>query len=191
MSSPTDYYLLRVAFGGLSGPLSNIDQEGFAAASFHSWEDTLKWDGYSGDYGPNFVGLSLNQGTYIVQHPEFGWQAFGGIITQTSPTVIVQARDAVRRRVFIAPMASLLTLDAGTFSQVEFDPLHKSVRVTVVAGTGSTAGAAAKASVGRLVVTQTVQGVDTLKPASTLAVDGGAYSIPFSNGVATVSLVPS
>jgi hypothetical protein len=51
MSSPTDYHLLRVGFGGLSGPLSNIDQGGFAAASFHSFPDTLAWDAYSGDYG--------------------------------------------------------------------------------------------------------------------------------------------
>ena len=52
-SNPTDYYLLRVGFAGLSGPMSNIDQGGFASASFHSFADTLKWDGYSGDYGPN------------------------------------------------------------------------------------------------------------------------------------------
>jgi hypothetical protein len=54
MSSPTDYYLLRAGYGGLSGPLSNIDQGGFAAASFHSFPDTLAWDAYSGDYGNTF-----------------------------------------------------------------------------------------------------------------------------------------
>lgn len=46
--NPTDWYLLRVAYGGLTGALSNIDEEGFASASFHSFADTLKWDGYSG-----------------------------------------------------------------------------------------------------------------------------------------------
>ncbi|KAK7680558.1 hypothetical protein QCA50_016340 [Cerrena zonata] len=44
-SNPTDLYLLRVGFAGLSGPMSNIDQGGFASASFHSFADTLKWDG--------------------------------------------------------------------------------------------------------------------------------------------------
>jgi hypothetical protein len=37
----SDVYLLRVGFGGISGPLTNIDSGGFAAASFHSFEDTL------------------------------------------------------------------------------------------------------------------------------------------------------
>jgi hypothetical protein len=40
-SSPTDNFLLRVGHAGLSGPLSNIDQGGFAAASFHSFADTV------------------------------------------------------------------------------------------------------------------------------------------------------
>ncbi|KAG6820154.1 hypothetical protein H0H93_004736 [Arthromyces matolae] len=70
-ASPTDYYLLRVGYGGLSGPLSNIDQGGFASASFHSFADTLAWDAYSGDYGPNFSGHSMGIGTFIVNHPDF------------------------------------------------------------------------------------------------------------------------
>ena len=39
-ATPTDDYLLRVGFAGLSGPLSNVDQGGFASASFHSFADT-------------------------------------------------------------------------------------------------------------------------------------------------------
>jgi hypothetical protein len=42
MASPNDTYLLRTGFGGVSGPLTNIDEGGFAAASFHSFEDTLQ-----------------------------------------------------------------------------------------------------------------------------------------------------
>lgn len=41
-SSPTDYYLLRVGYAGSSGPLTNIDQGGFASASFHSFADTVR-----------------------------------------------------------------------------------------------------------------------------------------------------
>jgi hypothetical protein len=48
---PDDDYLLRVGYGGTMGALSNIDQEGFASVAFHSFPSTLKWDGYSGDYG--------------------------------------------------------------------------------------------------------------------------------------------
>ncbi len=36
---PRDIHLLRVAYGGLMGTLTNIDQEGFGAAAFHSNPD--------------------------------------------------------------------------------------------------------------------------------------------------------
>ena len=36
-ATPNDYYLLRVGFGGLSGPLSNVHESGFAAVAFHSF----------------------------------------------------------------------------------------------------------------------------------------------------------
>lgn len=55
------------------GALMNIDREGFASAAFHSFPSTLKWDAYSGDYGPNFFGHALNAATYVVNHPEFDW----------------------------------------------------------------------------------------------------------------------
>lgn len=188
-SEPTDYYLLRVAYGGLSGPLSNIDQGGFAAASFHSFEDTLKWDGYSGDYGPNFVGHALGMGTVLVQHPDFGWQALGGNVVATAPAVQVQPRDSLRRRVFVAPIAMLLTLDAGAFEAVTFDPSARTVTVTIAAAAPGASGAAS-APEGRLVVTQTstAAGGAVLKPSPTLTQDAGAWVVPFTNGVGTVTL---
>ncbi|KAF9266756.1 hypothetical protein L218DRAFT_748830 [Marasmius fiardii PR-910] len=188
-SNPTDNYLLRVGFGGLSGPLSNIDQSGFAAASFHAFPDTLKWDGYSGDYGPNFSGHTMGMGTFIINHPDFGWQAFGGNVVSTSPSVTVQIRDSVRRRVFIGPIGALLTLDAGAFSSVSYNPSARTVSVTVVATPDGVSGAAA-APQGRLVVSQTasVGGFGVLKPTTSLSQDAGAYVIPFSSGSGTVVL---
>lgn len=189
-SSPTDYYLLRVAFGGLSGPLSNIDQGGFASASFHSFADTLKWDGYSGDYGPNFVGHSLGMGTFIVNHPDFGWQAFGGdVVSVTADSVIVNPKDSLRKRVFIAPLATMLTLDAGAFSQVTFRPSAKTVTITIAAAPDGVPSAAS-APAGRLLVAQTasVTGVHLLKPVGSLKTDAGAWVIPLTNGRGTVDL---
>ncbi|CAL1693913.1 unnamed protein product [Somion occarium] len=188
-SNPTDNYLLRVGFGGLSGPTSNIDQGGFASASFHSFADTLKWDGYSGDYGPNFVGHALGIGTFIINHPDFGWQAFGGNVASTSPTIIVHPRDTLRRRVLIAPLGTLFVLDAGAFSSVEFNPTSKRVTLTITAAPEGASGAAS-APKGRLVVTQTAQvpGVHLLKPSGNLSQDAGAWVIPFSEGRATVTL---
>lgn len=191
-SSPTDLFLLRLGFAGLSGPLSNIDQGGFAAASFHSFADTLKWDGYSGDYGPNFSGHTMGMGTFLVKHPDFGWQAMGGNVISTTPTVQVQVRDSVRRRVFIAPLAALLTLDAGAFSTIAYNPTARTVDVTITpVADGATN--AASAPLGRLVISQTVvlAGVTLLKPSTTLTVDAGAFVIPFVSGVGKVTLVLS
>ncbi len=123
--------------------MSNIDQGGFASVAFHSFADTLKWDAYSGDYGPNFVGHALNSGTYIIDHPTFGWQAFGGKVTSTSSSSVqVQTLDSVRRRVFIAPFATLFTLDAGAFTEVEFDTSKRSITLSISAMAPGVQGAA-------------------------------------------------
>lgn len=188
-SSPSDFYLLRVGFAGLSGPLSNIDQGGFAAASFHSFADTLKWDGYSGDYGPNFSGHAMGMGTYIISHPDFGWQAFGGNVISTSPTIQVQIRDSIRRRVYLAPLGTLLTLDAGAFSMVEFDPRVNSVALTISAATDD-ANNAAPADKGRLLIEQksSLPGIGILRPPPALFGEAGAFDIPFTNGIGKVTL---
>jgi hypothetical protein len=191
-SSPSDVFLLRLGFGGLSGPLSNIDQGGFASASFHSFADTLKWDGYSGDYGPNFSGHSMGMGTFLVNHPDFGWQAFGGNVVATSPTVQVSVKDSIRRRFYLAPLGTLLTLDAGAFSTVTFNPSTRQVDVTITAAPDGASSAAA-APQGRLLVAQTakISGFNGLKPSSSLSTDAGAFVIPFSSGQGHVTLVPA
>ncbi|KAJ7318764.1 hypothetical protein DFH08DRAFT_789637 [Mycena albidolilacea] len=191
-SSPTDYHLLRVGYAGLSGPLSNIDEAGFGSASFHSFADTLAWDGYSGDYGPNFSGLAMGTGTTIIDHPDFGWQAFGGIVTSTSPAVHVQIRDPVRRRVFIAPIAALLTLDAGAFSTVSYTPRTQTVVVTVTPAPDGANGAASAPNA-RLLVSQTaaVSGVGVLRPTTAFPVDAGAFVLTYKNGVAQITFKAS
>ncbi|KAI0502828.1 hypothetical protein F5B22DRAFT_45690 [Xylaria bambusicola] len=115
-SDPSDSYILQVGYGGINGPLSNINQDGFAAASFHSWPDTLKWDGYSGDYGPGFVGLALGSGTYVAQHTTLGLLVYGGTLTSSpgASSVSVTTTGPVRRKVFIGPLGVLLTTDAGS-----------------------------------------------------------------------------
>ncbi|KAI0777439.1 hypothetical protein BD413DRAFT_467660 [Trametes elegans] len=186
-ASPADYHLLRAGFGGLSGPLSSVDQGGFAAASFHSFADTLAWDAYSGDYGPNAVGHALEMGTYIVDHPAFGWQAFGGEVLATAPAVRVRPLDSVRRRVFVAPIGAWLTLDAGAFEEVDFDPARKTVKLSIVPAVPGVSGAA-PAPVARLVVANTAaNGLEVLKPTTSLSQDAGAWVIPFEGDVASVT----
>lgn len=128
-------------------------------------------------------------GTYIVNHPDFGWQAFGGNVVSTSPTVDVQIRDPVRRRVYLAPLGALLTLDAGAFSTINYNPTARTVVVTITAVPDGVTGAAS-APQGRLIIQQraVLSGVAILKPTTTLAVDAGAFVVPFTSGSGTVTL---
>lgn len=126
---PDDFYLLRVGYGGTMGALTDIDQDGFASAAFHAFPDMLKFDPYSGDYGPNFFGHALNTATYIVHHPEFGWVAFGGNIKASGDTVRATPLDSFRKRVYVAPLGLWLMLDAGRFDSVELNFKTGAVRI--------------------------------------------------------------
>lgn len=132
---PDDFYLLRVGYAGTMGALTDIDQEGFASAAFHAFPDMLKPDPYSGDYGPNFFGHAWNTATYVVNHPEFGWLAFGGNVKAEGGIVTVTPRDSFRSRIFIAPIGLWLTLDAGNFERLEYDTGRGTVRVGLSGGT--------------------------------------------------------
>ncbi|KAH8835012.1 hypothetical protein DL96DRAFT_18758 [Flagelloscypha sp. PMI_526] len=186
-SNPTDYYLLRVAYGGLSGSLSNIDSGGFASASFHSFANTLKWDAYSGDYGPNFSGMAQGILTVLVNHPDFGWQAFGGVATTSGNQVSVSVRDPVRRRVFIAPISALLTLDAGSFDTFVYDTSAKTITLGITAITPGISTSAAAPN-GRLLIAKTTSAGATVTPQGTYNTTAGAYTIPFTSGAASVVL---
>lgn len=118
---PTDLYLLRAGYGGVMGPLTNINQKGFASAAFHSFPDRMQFDPYTGDYGPNFLGHSLNTGAYLVHDPALGWIAFGGNITRHGRTIELTVLDSSRQRVYIAPEGLWLTLDAGHFDRVTYN----------------------------------------------------------------------
>ncbi|KAI1139284.1 hypothetical protein F5Y05DRAFT_343460 [Hypoxylon sp. FL0543] len=119
-SDPSDTYLLQVGYGGTSGPLSNINEAGFASASFHSFPDTLKWDGYSGDYGPGFLGLVLGSGTYVASHPTFGLLAYGGVLSSGEGRVDVQVTGPVSRRIFVGPLGVTVTVDAGSIRSFSY-----------------------------------------------------------------------
>ncbi|KAL1754688.1 hypothetical protein FB107DRAFT_215289 [Schizophyllum commune] len=184
-SDPSDYWLLRTAFGGLSGALSSINDAGFPAASFHSFADTLKWDGYTGDYGQSFSGHAMGMGTYILELPTYGWQAYGGVVTSRNGTIEVDVLDSSRRRVFVAPLGALFTADAGSFASVSFDPQALSVTLTLVDAVGN----GASAPNARVGVTQTasVNGVGTLAPTTNATEDAGAYIVQFSGSTASIT----
>lgn len=180
---PDDFYLLRVGYGGTMGALTNIDQEGFASAAFHSFPSTLKWDAYSGDYGSNFFGHATNAATYLVNHPEFGWQAFGGNVRVAGEQIVVEPRDAFRQRVYVAPLGLWLTLDAGTFRSVTLDTRTGVVRVVFDPGTADVATA-------RLRVEQpaALPGVGKYGPPMGTATRNDAWEVPLGKDGASLEL---
>lgn len=183
---PDDFHLLRVGYAGAMAPLTNIDQEGFASAAFHSFPTTLKWDAYSGDYGPNFLGHALNTATYVVNHPQFGWLAFGGNIQQNGDWIAVTPRDSLRQRVYLAPRGLWLTLDAGQFEKVELNQKSGAVRLLLSAH-----------SMARLRFEQPAKLANTYKIQGQFQFENGAYSIPLkaskngarANVVSTIILI--
>jgi hypothetical protein len=180
-ANPHDLHLLRVGYGGLLGAISNITEDGFAPSGFHAWPSTLKIDGYSGDYGPGFLGHVVNTGTYITHDAEFGWLAFGGNLMVNGEVVRVRPLDSARARVYLAPLGLWLTLDAGTFESVALSP--DGVRLTLAPGTPLTPYA-------RLRIEQParLEEVGTFRPTESFQVERGAYVIPLSGDVTEVFL---
>ncbi|MEH3115178.1 DUF5695 domain-containing protein [Pedobacter terrae] len=127
--NPGDFYLLRAGYGGLLGGISNITREGFAPAAFHAYPSTLKNDGITGDYGSGFFGYAVNTATYILQHPEFGWLAFGGNLNKTGNMINVKLTTAAKSSVYIAPAGLWISLDAGTIDEVVYDTTNGEIRL--------------------------------------------------------------
>jgi hypothetical protein len=182
---PTDFYLLRIGYGGMMGSLTNIDQDGFPSMAFHAFPDTLRWDPITGDYGPNFFGHAYNSATYLVSHPEFGWQAFGGNVSVDGAAIGVTPLDSFRKRVYLAPLGLWLTLDAGKFDTVTLDAQTGAVRVTLEPLDTFTPAA-------RLRVEQpaAIAGVGTYAIGAGFAQERGASVIPLQSGTTSVDLTP-
>jgi uncharacterized protein DUF5695 len=180
---PDDLYLLRVGYAGTMGALTDIDQEGFPSAAFHSFPDMLKGDPITGDYGPNFFGHAWNTATYVIDDPQFGWQAFGGNVQHQGAVVRVTPLDSARTRVYISPLGLWLTLDAGTFDQIEVNPNTHAVRVGLSAADAFTPAA-------RLHVEQPAQlpGVGTYRVAEKLNSERGDYVVPLSSKTTWIEL---
>ncbi|HKV29250.1 MAG TPA: DUF5695 domain-containing protein [Candidatus Acidoferrales bacterium] len=180
---PDDFYLLRVGYGGTMGALTDIDQDGFASAAFHAFPDMLKFDPYSGDYGPNFFGHALNTATYIVDQPEFGWLAFGGNLQAASQTIRVTPLDSFRMRVYLAPLGLWLTLDAGKFDAVDMNSKTGVVRLGIASATEFTPTAYL-----RIEQPAKIAGVGSYKLEKPFKVERGAYVIPLRKGTTWVQL---
>jgi len=180
---PDDLYLLRVGYGGAMGALTDIDQEGFASCAFHSFPDMLKFDAYTADNGPNFYGHAMTTATYLVQHPEFGWLAFGGNVRVEKGVVKATPLDSFRTRIYVAPHGLWLTLDAGQFEALELNSKSGKLRVALAPATDFSPAA-------RLRIEQPAKlpGAALYHPAGEFKLERGAFVIPLSKGIIWVEL---
>ncbi|KAK0125909.1 hypothetical protein ONS95_007533 [Cadophora gregata] len=187
---PSDVYALRVGYGGNSGPLSNIDQEGFAAAAFHSWPDTLAWDAYSGDYGPNFLGHVFGAGTYVVHDKELGLLSFGGSATSVGNSVIVVPNDAVRRKVYLAMFGTQIAVEAGNIETVTYSESTKAITVQIASKVASVFGmVAASSTILKVKKMAQVGSLGTpVVTTSRIVTERGGWLVDLSRGTATIDI---
>lgn len=180
---PDDLYLLRAGYGGVMGPLSSIDEKGFASAAFHSFPDKMTFDPYTGDYGPNFLGHALNTGTFLTHDNAMGWICFGGNVEEHHGIVHTTILDTSRDRLFIAPLGLWITLDAGHLVSADFDPRKHTVQLHLAAATQFISSA-------RLRLTQTSANHEpsSWALATQTHLDAGANVIPLGAEETTITL---
>ncbi|MFC5681707.1 DUF5695 domain-containing protein [Flavobacterium sp. MAHUQ-51] len=126
-----DLYLLKVGYGGLLGGISNITQDGFGSAAFHSYPTELRIDYLSGDYGSGFYGYSVNTSTYIAKDDDLGWLVFGGNSTTKGDILEVKLTTAAKSKVYFAPKKLWFTLDAGTIDKVTYNTKTELLEITL------------------------------------------------------------
>ncbi|MFC3579756.1 DUF5695 domain-containing protein [Sphingomonas hylomeconis] len=182
-ANPADAHLLRVAYGGLMGGITNIDQNGFSSAAFHSWPDMMSWDPYTGDYGMGFFGHAYAAATYVVQDPQFGWISYGGNLRQTGGQITVTPKDGARSRLFVAPAGTWITLASGKISSASYTPTSGRITLTLDPATAAT-------PVARVSVETTIQGGRQYTIGSGTA-ERGAKAIPLGAAPTTVELTPN
>jgi hypothetical protein len=138
---PADLHLLRVAYGGFMGGITNIDRDGFASAAFHSEPDMMRWDAYSGDYGMGYFGHAYAAATYLVKDATFGWLGFGGTVHEDGDAVEIVPHDGARTRLFVAPAGQWITLAAGTIAKARWLPAARRIELTLDPATATTPAA--------------------------------------------------
>ncbi|KAF2102315.1 hypothetical protein NA57DRAFT_73745 [Rhizodiscina lignyota] len=181
-------YVLRITFGGVFAPLSNIQDDGFGSTAFHSWADTLAWEVYSGDYGPAFLGMMLGSATYVVDDGELSLTAFGGQLVQGSgKRYTVMPFDALRKRIYFQAEGLYVELDYGAVQSAEVS--SKQLKLKLVQRPTPAATAAGEAILWVERTTATSMSVSSVNVSGkALIMKRGGWAIPLGAGTASVTL---
>jgi len=140
--NPDELYLLEVTMGAITGTLTNIDEDGAPSMGFHLHPFVLQHDPNSGDYGLGFFGATMNQGAYLVQSDELGWQCYLCDLSfsegQVPPSAVnrlrLEPRDAYRQRIYVEPLGLELRAQAGFVKAVDWDMSGKKLVVILMPG---------------------------------------------------------
>ncbi|CAF0936759.1 unnamed protein product [Adineta ricciae] len=119
--NPDDIYLLEVGIGSITGPLTNIQLSGASSMGLHGDPRKLIHDYWDADYGMAFYGLASLQSAYAVNHTILGEAVcYLCDLTLTGETNVwnVTPRDAFHRRVYIEPLGTAFSLDAGMIESI-------------------------------------------------------------------------
>ncbi len=179
--NPADVHLLRVAYGGMMGGITNIGADGASSAAFHAWPDMMKWDPYSGDYGMGFYGHAIAAGSYLVNDPTFGWIGFGGAVTTAGDRVTIAPGDGARARLFVAPVGQWITLEAGKIRNAVYSTGTRRITLTLDPATPATPTAS--------VMVEATTGGAAYRP-TTGTPERGGWTIPLSPRQTEVVLTP-
>ncbi len=182
-ANPSDLRLLRIAYGGMMGGITNIDRDGFASAAFHSAPDMMKWDPYSGDYGMGYYGHAITAASYLVNDSTFGWLGFGGTVERAADVVSIIPKDGARTRLFIAPAGVWITLEAGKIACATYVPATGAITLTLDAATRIN-------PVARVFVETTTK---TGRPYTVTGaqIERGGYTVPLGSAPSELTLSPS
>ena len=120
----------------------------------------------------------------MIDHDEFGWQAFGGNVDIEDNIVFIKPLDSFRKRIYIAPLGLWLTLDSGLFEEIKIDTANRSVEIGFEASTPETPSA-------RLRIEQTakIAGVGNYIPEGISNTERGAFVLPLQSETAWIRLI--
>jgi len=133
-ANPDDYFLLEIAMGAIAGQLANIDDKGAPSMMLHMLPHVAEFDPHSGDFGLGFFGHTLEAGSYLVHHKDFGNVCFLCDLTpvQNSSELTLAPRDSYRQRVYLEPLGLYLVAEAGTFESITVDLNNRRLEVNFV-----------------------------------------------------------
>lgn len=184
MARPDDIKMLRAGYGGLIGPLASIQKDGFGSSAYHTRYDYLAWDPLSGDSGVNMALYILNARCVFVHDESLGGNAvFGGQLESQGSSLTVTPTDGLRQRLFLAPIALYIELDAGKLHSVTYNSASHEVSVTLASADKHTFNARIRLST-----------TATTKSSARYAVEGkydeerGATVVPLGADCTTIRL---